>query len=64
LVVGHDDAALKPLVKMDWLRIDDLIPVPIDPNWTGRGSWGRSAKPRSASASVPANEAATWASRT
>ena len=34
LVVWHDDAALKPVVKMDWLRIDQLIPVPVDPNWT------------------------------
>jgi len=38
LVVWHDDAALKPVVKMDWLPIDDLIPVPVDPNWTGPGS--------------------------
>jgi hypothetical protein len=35
LVVWHDDAALKPVVKMDWLRIEQLIPVPVDPNWTG-----------------------------
>ncbi|QSR24124.1 hypothetical protein CFH99_00605 [Nocardioides aromaticivorans] len=35
LLVWHDDAALKPVVKMDWLRIEDLIPVPVDPNWTG-----------------------------
>ncbi|MAO79761.1 MAG: hypothetical protein CMH82_03685 [Nocardioides sp.] len=35
LVVWHDDAALKPVVKMDWLRLEDLIPVPVDPNWTG-----------------------------
>jgi len=35
LVVWHDDAALKPVVKMDWLPIEQLIPVPVDPNWTG-----------------------------
>lgn len=34
LVVWRDDAALKPVVKMDWLRTDLLIPVPVDPNWT------------------------------
>jgi hypothetical protein len=33
LVVYYDDAALKPVVKMDWLARTDLIPVPIDPNW-------------------------------
>jgi hypothetical protein len=33
-VVWHNDAALKPVVKMDWLRIEQLIPVPVDPNWT------------------------------
>ena len=33
----YDDAALKPVVKMDWLRTENLIPVPIDPNWTGPG---------------------------
>lgn len=37
VVVWHDDAALKPVVKMDWLRTENLIPVPIDPNWTGPG---------------------------
>ncbi len=36
LVVWHDDAALKPVVKMDWLPVEDLIPVPVDPNWTGQ----------------------------
>ncbi|MGL5861786.1 MAG: hypothetical protein ACRCY9_11095, partial [Phycicoccus sp.] len=35
LVVWHDDTALHPSVKMDWLKRDDLIPVPVDPNWTG-----------------------------
>lgn len=39
-VVWHDDAALKPVVKMDWLRIEHLIPVPVDPNWTGQGGHG------------------------
>lgn len=34
-VVWYDDAALKPVVKMDWLRIEQLIPVLVDPNWTG-----------------------------
>jgi hypothetical protein len=34
VVVWHNDAALKPVVKMDWLRIEQLIPVPVDPNWT------------------------------
>lgn len=38
VVMWRDDAALKPVVKMDWLRIEDLIPVPVDPNWTGPGS--------------------------
>lgn len=33
LVVYYDDAALRPVVKMDWLARSDLIPVPIDPNW-------------------------------
>ncbi|WP_408899862.1 hypothetical protein ACJ5H2_22030 (plasmid) [Nocardioides sp. R1-1] len=37
LVVWHDDAALRPVVKMDWLRTENLIPVPVDPNWTGLG---------------------------
>jgi hypothetical protein len=37
-VVWHDDAALKPVVKMDWLCMDQLIPVPVDPNWTAPGS--------------------------
>ncbi len=36
-MVWHDDAALKPVVKMDWLRTENLIPVPIDPKWTGPG---------------------------
>jgi hypothetical protein len=36
LVVWHDDAALKPVVKMDWLPVEDLIPIPVDPNWTGQ----------------------------
>lgn len=36
LVVWHDDAALKPVVKMDWLPVEDLIPVPVDPHWTGQ----------------------------
>lgn len=31
-MVWHDDAALKPVVKMDWLPIEQLIPVPVDPN--------------------------------
>ena len=31
----YDDAALKPVIKMDWVPTDDLIPVPVDPNWTG-----------------------------
>lgn len=36
LVVWHDrEGSLKPVVKMDWLRTEDLIPVPVDPNWTG-----------------------------
>jgi hypothetical protein len=38
LVVWHDDAALKPVIKMDWLRTEQLIQVPVDPNWTGPGS--------------------------
>lgn len=33
LVVYFDDAALKPVVKMDWLSRSELIPVPVDPNW-------------------------------
>lgn len=34
LVVYYDDAALKPVVKMDWLPKAELIPVPVDPNWS------------------------------
>jgi hypothetical protein len=29
-----DGAALRPVVKMDWLPRTDLIPVPIDPSWS------------------------------
>jgi hypothetical protein len=36
LVVYHDEAALKPAVTMDWLPSRDLIPIPVDPNFTGR----------------------------
>lgn len=32
LVVYFDDAALKPVVKMDWLDKAQLTPVPVDPN--------------------------------
>jgi len=35
LVISHDDAALKPVVRMDWLPFDQLIPLPVDPNWSG-----------------------------
>jgi hypothetical protein len=31
LVVYYDDAALKPVVKMDWLARTDLIPGPDRP---------------------------------
>lgn len=33
LVVYFDDAALKPVRRMEWLAKAELIPVPIDPNW-------------------------------
>jgi hypothetical protein len=36
LVVWRDDAALKPIVKMDWLPIDQMVPVPVDPNWASK----------------------------
>jgi len=29
--IWHDDAALKPIAKMDWLRAEQLVPVPVDP---------------------------------
>lgn len=32
-VVYLDDAALRPVVKMDWIQPDRLTPVPVDPNW-------------------------------
>ncbi len=34
LVVYFDDAALRPVRKMEWIAKSDLIPVPVDPNWT------------------------------
>ncbi len=49
-MVWHDDAALKPVVKMDWLQIEDLIPGPGRPELdrsrplTLRGAQDRAAK--------------------
>lgn len=35
LVTYFDDAALRPVVKTEWLPQGRLVPVPVDPNWTG-----------------------------
>lgn len=35
-VVYWDDTALQPVGKYDWMPRERLIPVPVDPNWTGR----------------------------
>jgi len=35
LVTYCDDAALRPVVKTEWLPRSRLIPIPVDPNWTG-----------------------------
>ena len=34
-VVWFDDAALEPVVKMEWLAVARLIPVDVDPNTRG-----------------------------
>ncbi|MGL4177528.1 MAG: hypothetical protein ACRCSN_15790 [Dermatophilaceae bacterium] len=41
LVVWYDDIAPYPTTRMDWITNSRLIPVPVDPNWTGPGTGGR-----------------------
>ncbi|WP_028473783.1 hypothetical protein [Nocardioides alkalitolerans] len=37
LVTYCDDAALRPVIKTEWLPRERLIPIAVDPNWTGVG---------------------------
>ena len=41
LVVYLDDAALRPVVKTEWLPARRLVPVPVDPNLVNDGQGRR-----------------------
>ena len=41
LVVYLDDAALRPVVKTEWLPVKRLVPVRVDPNIGNEGRGGR-----------------------
>ncbi|GAB3996352.1 hypothetical protein GCM10028771_26370 [Nocardioides marmoraquaticus] len=32
-VIYFDDAALRPVEKMEWIAKTNPVPIPVDPNW-------------------------------